>query len=390
MLKLKSLEIKNFRALEDFKVNQLGRINLIVGKNNSGKSSILEALRIYAAHGQRWVLAELAASHNERYRTDNMHLLTGKGNSLLPFESFFTGRRFPEDESGAISIGDGADAEQTLLIKNELRRIEQSNALNGFGNGSMTIKSSVVQKADLKNMPADADIRPVLSICKGQRFLPVIALFDPNPVSRELEQELNPPLPCSVVPTRAISFDDLASIWDEIGLTPDKAIVAEALRMVAPEFLDLMFVENRERAAGEQLSRIAMVALKNFPVPVPLNSMGDGMLRVLQLVLKLFPAKGGILLIDEFENGLHYSVQEKVWNLVFDFAKKLDIQVFATTHSWDCIDSFAQVARQREASEGVLLRVGRSVRTSEKGRIGATVFNHEQLFDLTQAKVEVR
>lgn len=387
---LKSLEIRNFRALEDFKVNQLGRVNLIVGKNNSGKSSILEALRIHAAHGQRWVLAELAASHNERYRTDNLHLLAGKGNSLLPFESFFTGRRFPEAEGGAISIGDGQEPEQTLLIKNELRRYELSTTVNEFGSGSTTIKSTAVAKADLKNMPPDADIRPVLSLSKGGRFLPVIALFDPNPASRELEQELNPPLPCSVVPTRTISFDDLASIWDEIGLTADKAIVTEAMQMIAPEFLDLMFVENREKVASEQSSRIAMVALKNFPVPVPLNSMGDGMLRVLQLVLKLFPAKGGRLLVDEFENGLHYSVQEKVWNLIFDLAKKLDIQVFATTHSWDCIDSFAHVARQRDASEGMLLRVGRSVRTSEQGRIGATVFNHEQLFDLTQANVEVR
>ena len=153
MLKLKSLEIKNFRALEDFKVNQLGRVNLIVGKNNSGKSSILEALRIHAAHGQRWVLAELAASHNERYRTDNLHLLAGKGNSLLPFESFFTGRRFPEGEGGAISIGDGQEPEQTLLIKNELRRYELSTTVDEFGSGSTTIKSTAVAKADLKNMP---------------------------------------------------------------------------------------------------------------------------------------------------------------------------------------------------------------------------------------------
>jgi len=47
---LNSLEIKNFRILEDFKVSKLGRVNLIVGKNNSGKSSVLEALRIYAGN----------------------------------------------------------------------------------------------------------------------------------------------------------------------------------------------------------------------------------------------------------------------------------------------------------------------------------------------------
>ena len=118
--------------------------------------------------------------------------------------------------------------------------------------------------------------------------------------------------------------------------------------------------------------------------------MGDGMLRILQLILKIFSAKGGFLLIDEFENGLHYSVQKKVWELVFDLAEKLNIQVFATTHSWDCIESFAKVAIEKTAIEGVLFRVGRSVRTSDQGRVIATVFDEQKLFNITQADVEVR
>jgi AAA15 family ATPase/GTPase len=70
------------------------------------------------------------------------------------------------------------------------------------------------------------------------------------------------------------------------------------------------------------------------------------MLRVLQLALKIFPAKGGFLLIDEFENGLHYSVQERIWQLAFEMAQRLDIQVFATSHSWDCVESFSKGGTQ--------------------------------------------
>jgi AAA15 family ATPase/GTPase len=114
------------------------------------------------------------------------------------------------------------------------------------------------------------------------------------------------------------------------------------------------------------------------------------MLRILQLVLKLLSAKGGFLLIDEFENGLHYSVQEKVWTLLFDTAKKLDIQIFATTHSWDCIESFTKVAVARKDVDGVLFRMGRSVRTSDNGRMIATVFDKVALANITQADVEVR
>jgi AAA15 family ATPase/GTPase len=136
--------------------------------------------------------------------------------------------------------------------------------------------------------------------------------------------------------------------------------------------------------------RSAKVKMADAPRPVPLNSLGDGMLRVLQLALKLFSAKGGFLLIDEFENGLHFSVQEKIWALLFDMAEKLDIQVFATTHSWDCIESFTKVAVSRQDIDGVLFRMGRSVRTSDSGRIIATVFDEAALANITQADVEVR
>ena len=71
-------------------------------------------------------------------------------------------------------------------------------------------------------------------------------------------------------------------------------------------------------------------------------------------------------------------------------AVKLDIQVFATTHSWDCIESFAKVSNENKNVEGVLIRVGQSARDSTKGRVIATVFDEDQLINLTQSAVEVR
>jgi len=114
------------------------------------------------------------------------------------------------------------------------------------------------------------------------------------------------------------------------------------------------------------------------------------MLRILQIAIKLVSAQGGFLLIDEFENGLHYSVQEKIWRLLFEMAEKLDIQVFATTHSWDCIESFTKVAIENETTEGVLFRMGRSAKTSNKGQVIATVYDKERLYNITQADIEVR
>lgn len=122
---LKSLEIKNFRILEDFHVSKLGRVNLIVGKNNSGKSTVLEALRIYAGNAQRGLLEEIAEGHDEAYRLRENEqikhyqltfedLIAGR---QFPFEDFFVGRQFPKDETLAISIGELAPDNNALRIE---------------------------------------------------------------------------------------------------------------------------------------------------------------------------------------------------------------------------------------------------------------------------------
>ena len=196
-------------------------------------------------------------------------------------------------------------------------------------------------------------------------------------------------LPCSVIPPHFISVDEMANEWDKIVFTEHEEVVRQALQIIIPEFENLTFV-SKDKNSSMKFRRFAKVKMSDSPRPVPLNSLGDGMLRVLQLVLKVFPAEGGFLLIDEFENGLHFSVQEKVWTMLFEMAQKLDIQIFATTHSWDCIESFANAAIARKDVEGVLFRVGRSAKKSNRGQVIATVFDEDALYNITQADVEVR
>ena len=236
------------------------------------------------------------------------------------------------------------------------------------------------------------ELRQALQITKGERRYPPFFLDWSYPRPRSPLLESTNFIPCSVIPTQFISSDELADEWDKIALTEYAEVVKQAMRIIAPEFENLNFVRNDKSrtAARNSFQRSAKVKLSDMPRPVPLNSLGDGILRVLQLALKLFPAKGGFLLIDEFENGLHYSVQEKIWTLLFEMAERLDIQVFATTHSWDCIESFTKVAVARQDIDGVLFRMGRSVRTSDNGRIISTVFDEAALAKITQADVEIR
>jgi len=391
---LDSLLIKNFRLLENFEVSRLGRVNLIVGKNNSGKSSVLEALRIYAGNAQRALLEAISLAHDEKIRTRESDLLELEG--PMPFQDFFSGRQFPQDDATLIQIGSATSDKDRLRIGHVLLAETEETVIDEKGESSVRVRRRPVPKSGSPDL--FGEVNHAVSISKGDKVYPPLMLEPASSRLRSSAFDLVSTVACSVIPTQFISADELAIEWDKIALTEHENVVKQAMRIIAPSFENLAFVRNDDglpdyrSSAGYRANtqRSAKVKLSDVPRPVPLNSLGDGMLRVLQLALKLFAAKGGFLLIDEFENGLHYSVQEKVWALLFDMAEKLDIQVFATTHSWDCIESFTKVAVARQDVEGVLFRMGRSVRTSDRGRIIATVFDEAALASITQADVEVR
>ena len=118
----------------------------------------------------------------------------------------------------------------------------------------------------------------------------------------------------------------------------------------------------------------------NWPCPVPLCSFGDGVNRLFGIALALVTAKDGLLLIDEVENGLHHSVQYEVWKMIFALAQKLNVQVLATSHSWDTIEAF-QKAASETPEDGVLVRLLR-----KREDIIATVFGEEDLRIVTREK----
>ena len=396
---LDSLLIKNFRSLEHLEVPKLGRVNLMVGKNNCGKSTVLEALRIYAGNAQRPLLDAIARGHDERFQAQDGEAFDA--DAVAPFQDFFTGRRFPETSQTVIAVGEINNPATLLTIKySMLEELEEvvtddtgtTKRLRRFLHDLETKKETEEEEEEAE----DGDLQPVFVIHKGERSLPLLKLIASKMIAPGLRSrvtfENTPSVPCSVVPTEFISMDELADAWDAIALTAEEDVVKRALRIVSPELESLVFVRADGSAGSGRYRpmRTAMVKLTGMSRPVPLNSMGDGMLRVLQLSLKLFAAKGGFLLIDEFENGLHYSVQEKVWALLFEVAEQHNIQIFATTHSWDCIESFTKVAVERTQTDGVLFRLGRSARISDQGRVIATVFDETALQTITQADVEVR
>ena len=242
------------------------------------------------------------------------------------------------------------------------RLIEQENARS-------------VEPEDVVALVAETEERKYIQKFEGLRRYTLRGQIPPLRRSDRLR------MPCLLVsPYSAEETGNLEQLWDDIALTDYEKDVIEALHIIDPGISAISMIGGDVRSR----ERIAIVRSDNIPRPVPLRSFGDGMNRLFAIALSIVNASGGLLLIDEFENGLHHSVQLNVWRMIFKLAQDLDVQVFATTHSQDAVKAF-QKAADDSPEDGVLLRL-----TRMGDDIIPTVADEGELAIATRENVEVR
>ena len=384
-LLLNSLEIRNFRGFHHLQIERLGRVNLIVGKNNIGKSSLLEALRLYTQRFSPTLVWEILRARDEsRYSSgvldESKYLLTSRSldrpenfeSQLLALKYLFYGRKAirtyvepiqigplnSQDETLSISIGWYAEeADEQGRLKRRLLEPEEYSVVDN------PLPRFTIQMG--KQSKIDYPLNP---------YSPTFSRL----IRPELE-EIN----SFFVGANGLSGNQAGDLWDQTTLRSKDVDVLTSLRIIAPGIEGYSFVGDPESRTG--LGRVPIVRIKDIDEPLPLRSLGNGMYRMLCISLSFVNATDGMLLIDEIENGIHYSVQPELWQLIFQLARRLNVQVFATTHSWDCIKGFQRAAEKEKQEEGMLIRLGR-----RKGEAAVTLFDEEELGIATRQQIEVR
>ena len=368
-----SLSIERFRSLRQLKIEGLGRVNLITGRNNTGKSSILEALRILASDASPPVLTGIL-----RYREEDI----GEGDetgrpvdaeSLSQLGNLFTG--FPQISEIKEPIVLAANGDkQAMRLTISLGLFSEQRDPDGS-------RRLVPQQYQL--FP-EAELMPALVLESGSgRKILLLDYLKRLARGRFWGSELpeEPRLPCVFVsPYGGERTANLGPLWDKIALSDREKEVVEALKIIAPDIIAVSMVGGE----GQGQMRTAIVRSSGCSRPVPLRSFGDGLNRLFGIVLSLVNAKDGLLLIDEFENGMHHTIQLDVWRGILRLSKRLNVQVFATSHSWDAVEAF-QKASAEEPEDGLLIRLSR------KGdSVIPTLFRGDELAVATRDKIEVR
>jgi AAA15 family ATPase/GTPase len=167
-----------------------------------------------------------------------------------------------------------------------------------------------------------------------------------------------------------------------LALTDKEEAIISCMQIIEPGIKRFTFKgENMENRV-----RYSVVKTGRFDEPLPLANLGDGIQRVFAIALAMSTASDGYLLIDEIETGLHYSVHTNIWRAVFRLAKEWNVQVFATTHSLDCVKAFQQAAAEDQNEEAMLIRLARR----KNGQIRAVPYDEEELSIATEQNIEVR
>jgi hypothetical protein len=348
---LSELEIERFRGFEQIRVPDLARVNLIVGANGVGKTSLLEAVEILERDSN--AIWSVPMRRRE-------FVLPESGSALADVRHLFYGHVFEVGASFSLR-GRGPHGEQTLTCKLvesrsiDLRRGPLIAPLD-IGAAGASVLTLQVER------PGDAELMEVGPDGRMDRY----HRADRNPAKVDT--------PVRFVGPGEADFRYLVQLWDGVALKPEEVSVVDALRIIEPRL---------ERLASGGTGMRAK--LKGFDQPVPLASMGDGTMRMLHLSLELVASAGGFLLVDEIGTGLHYSVMERMWRLVLATARRLDVQVFATTHSDDCVAALANVA-EKEPELAVEIALHRLLRAPTR----ASRFSAEDLVIASRHRMELR
>lgn len=358
----RSFVVSNFRCFQELRVAELERVNLFAGVNNVGKTALLEALFLHCGAYN----PELALRLNAFRGIESVRLELGQW-AESPWDSLFN--RFDIGKTVEMRSETEASAHRVLQLKviRHPEELEQIGQLSQRIQKHSQADSLSVEAAQVLSLEYDEDGR------HGKYLL----IVDQKGVRTE---PIPPAPPFPAFFNGALSrppSQEQAERFGKLQVRGDGDVVLETLKIIEP-----------------RLRGLTMVVIGGVPVLhgdiggnrlIPLPLMGGGIVRLAGLATDIGNAANGIALIDEIENGLHHSVLAKVWQAVGEVARRFNTQVFATTHSWECIVA-AHKAFKRNATYDFRLHRLELV----KGGIRVVTYSQEALEAAIETGLEVR
>ncbi|MDE7418908.1 MAG: AAA family ATPase [Muribaculaceae bacterium] len=306
---IKSLEIRNLRGIKSAEIEGLSQINLFFGKNNCGKSTVLEAL--FLISGQSNPTLPLSINSMRNYSKFAEGDLKVDFYNLDPRNKIFISSK--GDEHRSLEISQIKSHSNTVDL-DSLRNGTSENAAKRYGikldfsvGANKYTSDLILKEGNLKNGKANID----------QRYNETI--FSQYIPAANYQGSLN---------------DEFARIV----ANKQESYILSALREIDPNIKDIQLV-------GDEIL-VDIGAEQRLPI----NMTGDGLRKLLMIIISIFRCKNGIILIDEIDNGLHFSAMKVLWKAILIATRENNVQLFATTHNIDSLKGLSYILGNEDFS----------------------------------------
>lgn len=340
---LSDISIKNFRCFNDSSFNGFNRINLIGGKNNAGKTALLEALLVnfFPSNPAIRLIQKFRDEDDKTARKypertwENIFFNQQKDLKII-FNSCYS-------DNSISSVEIRCDENIDDFIKYVEEKNSEDKDFVQITNNLVNTSNSALHIDAFKN---------------GEKYTSTVLVASMQGQVGKGKGTPDPNLVDFIHSRLAFSAQSLASDFDNALDNGYYEYIIEGLRVI-----DNSIIEARTSSVGSPVIKIKRMGEK----PLPLSYFGDSIYKITSVILKLLNGKeNSVLLIDEIENGIHYSSHANYWNLLFKLAEKFKIQIFATSHSLEMIKSFNEVARKTKFENlATYFEMARHIKTNE-------------------------
>lgn len=340
---IRNLKISNLRCFERFDIQGFERINLFGGKNNSGKTALLEALFLGCAPSSK-TIAGLRRNRDES--SEFVKAVPGKAWDALFFDK-------KEKERRIVIILDSDD--KTKRVELDCHdSLEQFSEIIDEDNGAFSHEID-----GLKTMMNDSEFKRsalnIYTVENGKRTISASMLASSRGIiAKNVERSASDGAIFIPAFLRMPNYV-LAEEFDKSDLEGHADETLKALRIIDDSIIQIKTLN---------IGKPAIYLKRKTDDYLPITLFGEAVNRVAQFVLKIVNNRNGVLLIDEIENGVHYTNQGDLWRMLFKLSIEFDIQIFAVTHSFEMIKSFAEAAHEMKDDVGAYFEITRNIRTN--------------------------
>ena len=314
-----TLRISNFRSIKDLQIEGLGQFNLFVGENNCGKSSVLEAFYMASAVPQLPLFAMNAGRGANSVQNDDYITLFHDFNLNKPVTVHLSNGDYFRN----VSVTAQQQERMPQVVMNGMPREQNRIGYYDISVTANSLKKPYTIHYNQKNVTSER-----------------IILSDEEVDS--LSADLSP-RSVQFITAHWINYNVVEYVNNLVVNKQKNSLIAN-LQLIDDRIRDIQIGNNNVIYADIGLAKL-----------MPIHFIGLGVRKFISIASIVSSLKDGVLLIDEFENGLHYKSMEVLWNAVVSLCKERNIQLFATTHSYECIESFVNATK-----DGLTYRIERS------------------------------